>query len=211
MSKTKLVVDFCSYEAAKYAVMNWHYSKRMPRSRQQFVGVWEDGQFIGAVIFGKSVTPHLGKKYQLDAWTSAELTRIALNSHAAPVSKIVSAAIKLIATKNKGVRLLVSYADPNVGHVGGIYQAMNWIYVGKSAKITQYWFRNQWRNDTRLFKLFAANPAIKKTCPTRILEGKHEYLYPLDRAMRRQIEPLAKPYPKKLDMPPVNGDNLATS
>jgi len=28
-------------------------------------------------------------------------------------------------------------------------------------------------------------------------KGKHKYLYPLDRAMRRQILPLAQPYPKK--------------
>jgi len=30
----------------------------------------------------------------------------------------------------KGLKLVVSYADFNQGHHGGIYQATNWIYVG---------------------------------------------------------------------------------
>ena len=45
---------------------------------------------------------------------------------------------------------------------------------------------------------------------TRIPEiGKHRYLYPLDRAMRKQIEPLRKPYPKRETCgPSVEGDTL---
>ena len=35
---------------------------------------------------------------------------------------------------------------------------------------------------------------------------KHKYLYPLDRAMRRQITPLAKPYPKRICGPSVESD-----
>ena len=31
------------------------------------------------------------------------------------------------------------------------------------------------------------------------VEGKHKYLMPLDRKMRKQIAPLAKPYPKKTE------------
>jgi hypothetical protein len=40
--------------------------------------------------------------------------------------------------------------------------------------------------------------------------SKHRYLYPLDAAMRAQIEPLRKPYPKRAseassDAPPAQG------
>jgi len=31
-----------------------------------------------------------------------------------------------------GVRLVVSYADPAHGHHGGIYQAGNWVYLGRT-------------------------------------------------------------------------------
>ena len=32
-----------------------------------------------------------------------------------------------------GIRLLVSYADLNQGHEGRIYQASNWVFVGKTG------------------------------------------------------------------------------
>ncbi len=43
-----LHLDFCSHEAAKYAVMRWHYSRRMPKSKLVRIGVWEDEKFVGS-------------------------------------------------------------------------------------------------------------------------------------------------------------------
>jgi hypothetical protein len=40
--KVDLKVDFCSYEAAKYAVEHWHYSKTMPAGKTVKIGAWED-------------------------------------------------------------------------------------------------------------------------------------------------------------------------
>lgn len=40
--------------------------------------------------------------------------------------------------------------------------------------------------------------ALKYRNAERIIqEGKHKYLMPLDRKMRKQVAPLAKPYPKR--------------
>jgi hypothetical protein len=38
------------------------------------------------------------------------------------------------------------------------------------------------------------------------LLGKHRYLYPLDDAMRKQIAPLSKPYPKRQHADEVKRD-----
>ena len=46
-----LRVDWCDYQAAKYAVMHWHYSKAMPAGRNVYLGVWESNRFVGAVLF----------------------------------------------------------------------------------------------------------------------------------------------------------------
>ena len=169
----------------------------MPKSRQVYVGVWEKNKFIGVVMFGKSVTPYLGHAYGLSHTECAELTRIALSAHKSPVSQIATIAIRLLKKQSPKLRLLVSYADPNVGHVGSIYQAMNWVYVGSSSKIKQYYWRGQWRNDTPMFKAFKSNQKLREICESRELIEKHKYLYPLDDEMRKQIEPLHKPYPKK--------------
>jgi hypothetical protein len=40
--------------------------------------------------------------------------------------------------------------------------------------------------------------------------SKHKYLYPLDKAMRAQIAPLAKPYPKRPCAASIDSDAPAT-
>jgi len=206
-SNVELKLDWCSYRAAKFAVERWHYSQRMPLFKQVFIGVWENGIFIGVVIFGLSVTPYLGNVFGLKNIECAELTRIALKSHNATVSKIGAIALKFITKQSPGLRLIVSYADPFQGHYGVIYQAMNWIYIGKSKKVKQYYWRRQWRNDTSMFRAFKINPELKNVTESRIVPEKFKFLYPLDREMRRQILSLAKPYPKCL----TSKDSVALS
>jgi hypothetical protein len=38
---TDLKVGYCSYEAAKFATSNWHYSHSMPSGAIVKIGVWE--------------------------------------------------------------------------------------------------------------------------------------------------------------------------
>jgi hypothetical protein len=46
--------------------------------------------------------------------------------------------------------------------------------------------------------LWRSGKVIRPVDCTKIWRyGKHRYLYPLDDAMRKQIEPLRKPYPKR--------------
>ena len=192
-----LRLDWCSHEAAKYAVENWHYSRRMPKSKQVYLGVWENEKYIGCVIFGLSVTPYLGNSYGLTNVECAELTRIALTQHLSSVSKIGAIALRMIKKQSCGLRLIVSYADPSQKHNGAIYQAMNWIYCGRSAAVRQYFYRGDWRNDSSMFRDFAKYPNLRKITEHRDLQPKHKYLMPLDDAMRKQIISLSKPYPKR--------------
>jgi hypothetical protein len=210
--RPELLVAPCSYQAAKYAVEKWHYSKRMPSTYARLVklGVWENKQFTGVVIFSHGSNRNIGTPYDLTILDAAELVRVALREHAAPVSQIVSIAIGQLREQSPGVRLLVSYADPSEGHNGGIYQAMNWLYVGKSSASFSYMIDGKKWHKKAAWASFGTNKAEALGATIVADEGKHKYLYPLDRAMRRQIAPLAQPYPKK-DTRPVNGDDLATS
>ncbi len=65
--KPELKLDHCSHEAASYAVMKWHYSRRMPIGRITKFGVWEGEDFIGAILFARGASPYLGDKYGLEA------------------------------------------------------------------------------------------------------------------------------------------------
>ena len=86
MTKVDLKLDWCSHEAAKYAVEKWHYSHSMPKSKLVKIGVWENRQFIGVIIFGSGASPQIGKPYQLRMTQICELVRVALHKHQSPVS-----------------------------------------------------------------------------------------------------------------------------
>src|SRR6266498_5986724 len=47
--------------------------------------------------------------------------------------RILSIAVNRLKREMPGIRLLVSYADLNHGHLGRIYQASNWLFVGETG------------------------------------------------------------------------------
>lgn len=196
----------CSHEAANFAVMNYHYSKKMPLGKLIKYGVWEDDLFIGVVLFGRGASPKLGSAYGLDQIECCELVRVALTKHVAQVSQIVLQTIKKLKESNPGLRLIISFADPRQNHKGTIYQAMNWIYSGDSMPAKEYFFEGKWVHVRTMFhtgfqggqtlpKIGRLSDKEKKELRVREAPGKHRYLFPLDRGIRRKIESLRLPYP----------------
>lgn len=197
---SNLRLDWCSREAAKYAVEHWHYSQTMPVSKMNSIGVWENTKFIGAVLFSWGANPNLSKAYGLKMTECAELVRVALTQHIASVSRILKIAIAMIKTKNSGLRLLVSFADTAEGHHGGIYQAGNWIFDGDTKQKFDYIHRGK-RLQRRAYtgcNFGKGKKALPVDAIKVISPPKHRYLFPLDDAMKKQIEPLRKPYPKRI-------------
>jgi hypothetical protein len=134
-TRAPLYIAPCQREAAEYAVLQWHYSKCMPSGKLVHYGVWERGDFVGVVIFGRGATPNLLKPFKLGQEQGCELVRIALTTHTTPVTRIVSIALKMLAKSNPGLKVVVSFADDGQGHIGGIYQGGNWVYTGAAYKI----------------------------------------------------------------------------
>ena len=197
-SKPVLRLDWCSHAAAKYAVEHWHYSRRMPAGKMVRIGVWENERFIGCVLFGRGANNNIGKAYGLDQTEVCELVRVALGDHVCAVSRIGSIAIRMLRSLAPRLRLLVSYADPAHGHHGGIYQAMGWVYSGVSEGTHQIVLPNGQRMHKRSARAkYGTNDAALLGGVWVYPEQKHKYIYPLDDAMREQIAPLAKPYPKR--------------
>lgn len=205
MSKVDLRIDWATHEAARHAVENWHYSKVLPVPPLVKVGVWESGNFVGVVIFSRGANNNLLKPFGLDHTSGCELTRIALTIHATPVSRIVRLAIAFLKKRNPGLRLVVSFADPSMSHHGGVYQAGNWIYTGQQPPTIEFvapdgkqWHGRMVSKDGRK-KVQGQYRKCWRYDQCRPVEkpGKHRYLMPLDEAMRDQIAPLAKPYPKR--------------
>lgn len=199
-----LKVDWATHEAAKYACEHWHYSKSIPVPPLVKVGVYEDGKFIGVVIFSRGASSNLLKPYGLEQTEGCELTRVALSSHVSQVSRIVKVAILFLKKSSPGLRLVVSFADPHYGHHGGIYQAGNWIFAGETAPSKEYWHNGKRLHSRQVsekgwnVQQGAKRSTVKPSeCEIKNTPGKYRYLLPLDKEIRKSVESLAKPYPKR--------------
>lgn len=198
-----LKLNWCSHEAAAYAVEHWHYSQHMPSGKLVKIGVWEDGQFIGAVIFGRGGNNHIGSIFSLAQTEICELVRVALWKHKTPVSRICTVAVRMLKQQSPGVRMLISYADPKESHHGGIYQAMNWTYVGTSTPQRELCVEGEFLHKRSASAKWgtAAPERLRRMTGLQIeygpIEYKHAYYYPLDSDLRAKLLPLAQPYPKR--------------
>lgn len=195
---TDLKLDWASYAAAKYACENWHYTKKMPVNKTVKIGAWEDGKFIGVIIFSPGATPYLYKSYNLTQQEGCELTRIALNKHKSSVSKILAIALKLLKKSNPKLKLVISFADTAQGHHGGIYQATNWIYVGNAGPRKIPCYKGKFIHERSLSELVKQGKIKRSDCTWVNAPIKHKYLMPLDLEIKQNIIKLAKPYPKRV-------------
>ncbi len=207
----KLRLDWASFDAAKYACEKWHYSGSLPAGRLVKVGVWENGDFVGVVIYAWGSNQHLGKMFGLPMTECCELCRVALRStHKTPVSRIVAISLKMLAKQSPGVRLVVSYADCDEGHHGGIYAAGGWTYIGKvqlGGGTPKFRLHGKVVHGRSIHSLYGRGTQkvewLQKHVDPRAEKvytlGKHKYLMPMDAAIKAQIAPLALPYPKRED------------
>lgn len=201
-----------SQKAVRYACLHFHYAKAVPVNTLGYNVYNDNDEWCGVVLFGSGSNNNIGNEYKLKQGQVFELVRVALNGKQSCTSQCVALALKALHKDCPLCRLVVSYADCDQNHLGTIYQATNWFYVGTMmqnehdsswiihgkryhGRIISDWVRNRGglQGLTRLQFLqkyydINAKPYITK--------GKRKYLMPMDKAMRRQIEPMRKPYPK---------------
>jgi hypothetical protein len=190
-----------SYAEAAVAVEQWHYSKSLPqaaRARHRF-GVWEDGQFIGALVYGNAPTPMMGRKLGLTQNEFRELVRVALTDHQTPTTRIVAIGNRLLAKEHPEFRLLVSYADTGQGHSGTIYRAGNWLYAGmvKDKYIRLLGEIVHPRTVFDRYRTQAIDWLRKNVDPDVCLvpvPPKHRYYFPLDEGMRERLQPFIRKF-----------------
>lgn len=193
---TVLKVDFCHTTAAKFACARWHYSgtASIAGGAVRF-GVWEDDSFIGCLLFAKGANKDLFKPYGIKKSEGLELTRIALmRGHKTPVTKLIAICLKMIRKHWPGIKLIVSFADTEQGHHGGIYQGANFIYTGMSIAADEYVVGGKRFHGRSYRSRFGAGVKIG----TQIKGSrKHRYLYPFTAELRAYCMQQSKPYPKR--------------
>lgn len=172
-----------STSQAEYFIDNIHYSKRKPMSIEYCFGLYRNNICLGVCVFGPSFPTAketvFNKGVDIDV---KELTRLVTvdGLKRNVLSYFVAKCIKML-PKPLGI---ISYADPNNGHNGYIYQATNWYYTGQGGRTYRY----EDKNGKDIHRMTVADKAKKlgiterQYCKDNSLKilpisKKHRYVY----------------------------------
>lgn len=102
--------------------------------------------------------------------------------------------------------IIVSYADPNAGHIGYVYQATNWLYTGISNKTDTWILDGEEKHSHTITDRFSRDEIHKMKKEGRLevvknYSGKHRYIYlncnkRRKRELKKKLKYEIKPYPK---------------
>ena len=115
-------------------IRRFHYTHSVPSGKSHYVA-FEEAIVVWSIPANKNIAKFvLG--WDGNVW---ELSRLWAPDGHEPnlLTRAISDAVGEIKRLEKP-DALVSYADPNAGHKGGVYRAASWIYHGKSAEVRTY-------------------------------------------------------------------------
>lgn len=196
-----MILKKASYKAIRYACMNFHYSKAVPLSQCAYSVFNSKNDWCGVIIYSIGANNSIAKPFGLNQGQVCELVRVALNGLQENTSKALSISIKLLKKDNPLLKLIISYADPFQNHVGIIYQATNWIYIGKmGSQPDEYIYQNKRFHGRSFRKQFGSHTKyINKGLVIVKGSDKHKYCYPLCEEIMIKCQSLKEKYPKKCD------------
>lgn len=117
-------------------VEQWHYSGTINGVMADYCfGLYNrQGELVGVALYGKLGMANAWKKYACKPEQVLELRRLCLVDEAPTNSEswFIGQTLRWLKRHTK-VDVVVSYADTNQGHEGVIYQATNFLLVGKTA------------------------------------------------------------------------------
>jgi hypothetical protein len=120
-----------SRKLAAKTVETFHYAHSVPSGKSLYYG-FGDALVVFALPANNNVGHYLlgGLGHPGNVW---ELSRLwAPDGHEASLlTQAISRCASALHQAEPRVLALVSYADPNVGHQGGVYRAASWAYLGQ--------------------------------------------------------------------------------
>jgi len=192
----------CPRPLARRAVERWHYSRSLPAAGLDLYGVREHGRFVGVVVFGMGANRNLHRPFGLRQGEVRELARVALcDDRSTPTSHVVARCLRRLRRERPDVRLCVSYADTAQRHIGTLYQAGNWAYLGTATgrflrvngeRLHTRSCYQRWRSSSLAWLRAHIDPDA--TAEPEVV--KHKYAWAFDRQVRRRLSRMARPYPR---------------
>lgn len=193
-------------KAVRYACLHFHYAKAVPSALYSY-NVYQDGEWCGVIIFGVGATPNIGKPFNLLQGEIVELVRVALNGKQNTTSECVAMALRKLHRDAPQIKMVVSFADVDQNHVGTIYQATNWIYLGRTnaGKRSAFIIHSKKIHPRTIGSAGGVQSInwirehIDPDAVEFITKGKEKYIYCFDKKLRKKWLAKALPYPKKAE------------
>lgn len=129
-----VVMEGCNRDVAIATIRQHHYTHSVPSGKSYYIS-YAPAIVVWSIPANKNIAKFI-LGYDGTVW---ELSRLWAPDGHEP--NLLTQAIK---TGVWAIRMLerpdalVSYADPNVGHHGGVYRAASWIYHGQSEEARAY-------------------------------------------------------------------------
>lgn len=180
---------------AKAIITEGHYLRSFP-SGWTFSYRHEAAVVVFSIPANKNLAPFLfGRGTPLDV---RELARLWAPDGHRPnlLTEAMSAACNAL-RREHGTDAVVSFADPNQGHHGGVYQAASWAYTGTSSETRVYVTPDGRTVSRRAFH--SGGTSLPPNLPMHRMKGKHRYVRCLTKAARRSLVLPPLPYPKRGD------------
>ncbi len=117
-------------------------------------------------------------------------------------SRVIGIALRVIRHVTN-VKFVISYADPSQGHIGGIYQATNWLYTGLSEATPLLDLGDGVNRHSRSVSHSLGTHSVRfltrQGLDVRKIpqQRKHRYVYFLDPTWRERLTGPVLPYPKQ--------------
>ncbi len=213
-----------------------HYSGRLSSCRyplgvfyqtdnqHQFFDEAEE-KLIGVACYGfpvgRRVIGSIFKEEILENKNILELTRLFIHDgYGSNIeSYLIGEGFKWLRKNRKDIKALISYSDPQQGHVGTIYQATNWLYQGNRIRPNDSWLfkweeEGKWQHGRTIFPYYGTNDIekmkslVEKDFWVKKELRKHRYVYLLGsksekrKALKNLKYPIL-PYPKVADIEKV--------
>jgi len=187
--KDRITMKPISHNVAKNVILKHHYSHTFPAA-ELYLGFYVDLKLNTVVLYGQSTASKMAASLPGKYW---ELVRLFSFDWAGKnmESYCIGQSIKYIKKHHSDIKVLVSFADPEQGHNGTIYQATNWLYCGKSQADEWYIVDGEKIHPRSMVAKYGTRGEKKLNemgikFERKFLPGKHRYIYLLGKSKKEQ-------------------------
>lgn len=183
-----------------------HYARREPNIVQDAFGLYDGPQCIGIVTYSHPASPKIARSAVAEPWRNrvVELSRLTVDEQSPQnaAGLLVAGSLRLLDRP----RIVISYADAAMGHVGYVYQATNFDYCGRGpdARYVRLSSGELMHPRSLVSSNVTTSPvswALDNGHTVEIVPGKHRYMKVLGsprqrRAIYGDVLWQKQPYPK---------------